>query len=213
MNIQLRSLTERIHLVTFDSQREVASTFLRFQEHYESPEFRGKVFSLGEYKKWYIENSPMGKKTGEFTYCYDWAGFNVPSYVFISFRKGDFDPLSRKEKKLLNILEDKPEPFYVIGSFRGIGYKGVVKHELAHGLFYTDEEYREEIMNVLKKFDLSKVKDNLRALASYHEDVLDDECHAYCAGGYNSTSRMMPTEMRKKIREIYKKHARKASIT
>lgn len=50
MKIGAREIVDRIHVATFDTQRELCSTFLRFQEHYESPEFRGKVFSLAEYR-------------------------------------------------------------------------------------------------------------------------------------------------------------------
>ena len=39
----------------FNSQQELAETFLRFQEHYESPKYRGKVFTLGEFRKWYTD--------------------------------------------------------------------------------------------------------------------------------------------------------------
>lgn len=40
MNIEHEKITEKIHLLTFETQLDITSTFLRFQEHYESPRFR-----------------------------------------------------------------------------------------------------------------------------------------------------------------------------
>jgi len=54
---------------------------LRFEEYYESPRFKGRIFTFDEYRKWYVKNSPKGKKTGRFTYYSDWSGFNIPSYA------------------------------------------------------------------------------------------------------------------------------------
>ena len=42
-----------LFLVRFNTQYELASTFLRIQEHWESSRFSGRVFSLEEYMDWY----------------------------------------------------------------------------------------------------------------------------------------------------------------
>lgn len=179
MIIEHQSVTNRIHLLIFGNQRDVTSTFLRFQEHYESPEFRGKIFSLEEFKRWYIQNSPKGKETGEFTYYTDWNGFNIPSSVLRPFYSGDFNPLSEQEKKFLKIFKDLQEPFYVIGIHRETKkLNSFLKHEVAHGLFYTDAEYKRKVLEVLSIFDIEPIKEELRSKAGYHEQVLDDECHA-----------------------------------
>jgi len=107
MRIEHQTLTDRIHLLIFPTQRDVTLTLLRFQEHYESPKFRGKIFSLEEFKRWYVANSPNGIKTGEFTYYTDWNGFNIPSYVLQPFRDGKFNPLSEQERKFLDIFKDE----------------------------------------------------------------------------------------------------------
>src|SRR5512138_554281 len=80
-------IADRIFVVRFDTLYELASTFLRFQEHYESPRFRNRIFSLEEFMDWYAE------KTGAFTYFTDWSGFNVPSSTFEAFYRGKFNPL------------------------------------------------------------------------------------------------------------------------
>ncbi len=46
MQFRVHSIHPQIFLLSFPTQEYLAKTFLRFQEHYESPEFRGKIFSL-----------------------------------------------------------------------------------------------------------------------------------------------------------------------
>lgn len=208
MNIQHKLLNDRIHLLTFDNQIELASTFLRFKEYYESPEFRGKFFSLDEYKKWYISNSEVGQKTGEFTYYDDWTGFNIPSYVFAPFKEGKFNPLSEQEIQLLDIFKDSQEPFYVIGILGNTNSKEILKHEIAHGLFYTDKFYHDKIMDVLSRFDLTKMKEKLHSMNGYHADVFDDECHAYSVST-DSAKEYVSKEMIELVKGIYTEHTKK----
>src|SRR5882757_828898 len=92
-------VADGIYLLRFKTQYELTSTFLRVQEHYESPEFHGRIFSLEQYMDWYAE------QYGNFTYYQDWSGFNVPSTAFAPFYAGAFDPLTRKERRLLRFFE------------------------------------------------------------------------------------------------------------
>ncbi len=58
------------------------------------------------------------KRYGNFTYYEDWAGFNVPSTAMQPFYEGKFDPLSEKERQLLQLFEGTlSERFYVIGVY------------------------------------------------------------------------------------------------
>ena len=98
------AIGEGIFLVRFDTQYALASTFLRIQEHYESSRFRNRVFTLEEYMDWYAE------RFGAFTYYQDWSGFNVPSTAFDPFYAGRFDPLMRKEERLLRLFEGERRP-------------------------------------------------------------------------------------------------------
>ncbi|HVY01919.1 MAG TPA: hypothetical protein VHA12_04110, partial [Candidatus Nanoarchaeia archaeon] len=102
--MKLREIYPNIFHIQFSTRLLLTSTFLRFQEHYESPKFRGKIFSLEEYKKWYISNSPKGKETGKFTYYEDWSGFNIPGHVLEPFFQGKFDPLSLEEQHFIKLF-------------------------------------------------------------------------------------------------------------
>lgn len=207
MAIEQFNVTNRIHLLIFDTQKDVASTFLRFQEHYESPEFRGKIFSLEEFKEWYVQNSPKGKETGEFTYYSDWNGFNIPSSVLKPFYQGKFNPLSEQERKFLQRFKDEPEPFYVIGVYRATKNLGaILRHETAHGLFFTDETYRNEVLKILSQFDTESIRDELRSKAGYHEQVLDDEVHAYSIDTGRKIKTPIPKGLVTKLRTLYEEH-------
>lgn len=176
--VQLR---HDIFQVKFRSQEDLAKTFIRFQETFESPKFRGKYFTLSKFKHWYTSNSPDGKKTGRFTFYQDWGGFNVPSYVLKPFLKGKFDPLSEEEKKLLEYFKNKKGKFYIIGTY-GNRTKSVLEHEIAHALFYTNKKYKGEVLRVLHEIDSKTVHaiyHYLKESKGYHHDVWLDEVHAY----------------------------------
>ena len=64
MKINKRKIGNNIYLLMFENQFELCSTMLRFQEYYESPKFKNKIFTLEEYKKWY------SKGNKKFTYYY-----------------------------------------------------------------------------------------------------------------------------------------------
>jgi hypothetical protein len=133
---------DRIFLVRFETQYALASSFLRFQEHYESSRFRNRVFSLEQFMDWYAARS------GAFTYYEDWSGFNVPSTAFAPFYQGRFDPLLEKEKRLLRLFERESTPFYVIGVAADQG----LTHELAHALFFTRPAYRRAVRDAMRPY-------------------------------------------------------------
>ena len=171
---------DKVYHLIFETKKELVATFLRFQEHYESPEFRGKVFTLKEFREWYIKNSENGKKTGRFTYYSDWDGFNIPSSILKPFYEGRFDPLSRREKILLDEFQAmKDTRFYLIGS-SGDKAHGALNHEIAHGLYYTNDEYHASIDGILKAIP-KKTRKKIQKFfhdMGYHEGSADDEMHA-----------------------------------
>ena len=107
MRLKCKEIVKDIYQISFSSRKELTRTFLRFEEYFESPKFRGKIFSLNEFKKWYTANSPEGKKTKRFTYYEDWHGFNIPSEILGPFYGGRFNPLSNEEKAVLRLFKNK----------------------------------------------------------------------------------------------------------
>jgi hypothetical protein len=175
MDITFKYITDKIIHLDFSTQEEMCSALLRFEEHGESPEFKGKIFSLDQYKEWYT------KEYGGWTYYGDWNGFNIPSNSFVPFRKGLFDPLSETEKQVLSLI---PEDgiFCVIGTYK-TNANYVFSHELLHGFYFTDLEYRKKVNEILKGEDMSFMFEALKALG-YDESAWIDESHAYIATGF-----------------------------
>lgn len=157
-------------LLEFKTQVALCRTFCRVQEHYESPEFQGKIFTLGEYRAWYEV------RYGGWTYDTDWSGFNVPASAFQAFRDGLFDPLTPEEAWLMGLV-DASEAEYVIASFDGAA-ADTIPHEISHAMFRLLPDYREAVLKEMAKYDLSPLKKYLEDMG-YHESVWDDECNAY----------------------------------
>jgi hypothetical protein len=185
MKIEISEVVKNVFHAKFESQYELTSTFLRFQEYYESPMFQGKIFTLEEYKKWYIKNSPNGLITGDFTYYTDWAGFNLPSYILQPFYNGEFAPLSDKETMLLNLFEkinQDNEHYYIIGTFHDLKEDNATfRHEVAHGLFYTNPDYKNEVLKILDDMDSQTYNDirDILLFTGYDDSVMIDEVHAF----------------------------------
>jgi len=217
--MDLTEIIDNIFHLNFPTQFQLASTFLRFQEHYESPEFRGKIFTLDEFKRWYTANSEKGKETGNFTYYEDWTGFNVPSYTLEPFYDESFNPLSDQEKMFLDLFANrKCAKFYVIGTFGG-GMEAL-GHEIAHGLFYTNKDYREQVLHILGKINSDEIKiiHSYLLKIGYCEEVLDDETQAYLVDDIgwfkeNGVEGESFIKIHDQLREVFDKYIAGSKIT
>jgi hypothetical protein len=122
-------------LISASNQQELAESFMRFQEHYESPHWADKIFTIGQFKKWYSE------EYGGDTYHIDWRGFNFPSTVLKPFMEGLFDPLTDNEKSILDFFKYRKDNFYIIGS----NSDDVLEHELRHAFYNFNINYKNEV--------------------------------------------------------------------
>jgi hypothetical protein len=171
--LYLKKMPYNSYCVGADSTTELSTAFLRFQEHYESPsdQFRGQVFTLGQYKLWYE------KQYGWFSYYTDWSGFNIHSYVLEPFKRGLFDPLLPEEQNLVSLFVNAPKDrFYIIGA----NTKDVLDHELNHALYAYNNDYSDEVNKVFDA-NLENIKYALEHLLDkgYCKYLLYDELQAY----------------------------------
>ncbi len=193
--IKKEEVKENIYLLKFKDQYSLTSTFLRFSEHYESPKFRGKVFSLNEFKQWYAST-----KKGKFTYYKDWNGFNIPSHILQPFYAGKFDPLTTKEKQLLKLFEDTNDQFYIIGIQEE--KKSAFHHELAHALFYVNLDYRKKVLDCLLLGNITSFKKEL-VEKGYCLEVLDDEVNAYAVEGSKKFKTKIPSKLVHQLQKLF----------
>ncbi|MCA6119736.1 ABC transporter ATP-binding protein [Bradyrhizobium sp. WSM 1738] len=204
--ITKHKVADGIYLLRFKTQYELTSTFLRVQEHYESPQFHGRIFTLEQYMDWYVAEN------GAFTYFQDWSGFNVPSTALRPFYEGKFDPLTSKEKWLLGLFRNLRGRFYIIGIYEG-GKKGTLTHEFAHALFFIDDAYREAVREAMRDYDTSALEKQL-AKTGYARHVIPDEVQAYIvapSGKLGAVSRPL-IPLRRKLRMLFRQHAKGLSL-
>ena len=90
MKWKIERLYPGIYHLNFAEHYDLCMHFVRYQEYYEGPEHREKIFTLLDYMEWYAEEH--GK--GGFTYASDWSGFNVPDWVLHQVRNADIPDLN-----------------------------------------------------------------------------------------------------------------------
>jgi len=152
----------------------MTSTFLRFAESYESPEFKGKGFTLEEFQDWYAT-----ERKGIFSYYEDWVGFNFPSYVIEDFTPSKFGVISRKEHWVLDQLKEADGTYYVIVSAAQVP---AVEHELVHAMFYIKPEYAHKVESIIQEYKFTAFRNALTKMG-YAESVVIDEINAYLVTG------------------------------
>jgi hypothetical protein len=209
---------------------ELAMLFLRYQEYYESD---SKLYrnvpnvDILKYMNWYAKN--RASKYGVFTYPVDWSGFNVPGRVFEELFEENLlldspvcTSLDMKMYSIVNYIQtilserngkdvDECYDFYLIGS--KAASPATLKHELAHGLYYTTPEYKKEMLAVIKEMDKTVKADFKKWLRSigYCKEVLDDEIQAYFSTGLSArylNNIQAAKKETKPFESVFKKYAK-----
>lgn len=188
INYKIKEVKPKVFAVIIKDKYDRAMTFLRGQEYYESPnpKFRNKKdFEIWDYMKWYSLNNKVG-----FTYASDWSGFNIPLVKLIELYdagKFTYTPYDEVMDKIVWEIYEKnwDSTGYIIGteSIKGDTFN----HEVCHGLYYTNEEYKkiaDQITKNIPKDHYKILKNNLIKMG-YTNQVIDDEIHAYLCYGWN----------------------------
>ncbi len=182
---KIKEVKPLVFAVIIKDKYDRAMTFCRVQEYYESPslKFRGKEFSIWDYMKWYHEKYGKG-----FSYGNDWSGFNIPVKVI----RECYNKLNKHESpydKIMGNIIHRLAVYregYVIGC--GDTKGDTFKHEVCHGLYYTDKEYKKKMDALTKglpKKYYNTFKKNILDMG-YTTKVVDDEIQAYLQYGYDN---------------------------
>ncbi len=208
----LEKIYNQVYLVSHPSQYELGMFFLRYQEHYESPnpEFRDHTFTIVDYMSWYQEK--FGK--GVFTYPKDWTGFNIPSSVINNVISLGFTDSNKYDKEMMDISNNiNEEKYYLIGS---VNKDATFNHELSHAFYFLDPEFKDKMDQLTVNMDISIKEKFFEYLSSlgYCEKVLMDECQAFLATGiprwlkkdYNLDTKPFKLIFNKKKKEMQNEH-------
>lgn len=183
MNIKytLKRLYPGMYLCSITDMYDLAMTFCRIQEFYESPikQIRGKKFTLIKLMSLYSK-----RNRGCFTYPEDWGGFNIPGPIIANlFKKGieDFNVYDKIIEDIHNKINGEIETdnhYYLIGSDDN---KKTIEHEICHALYFLNKSYKKNADAILKKLIPSARKKATGVLLElgYDKSVIDDELQAY----------------------------------
>lgn len=213
---KVKEIKPNIYCVMVDDDYDRAMLFCRYQEFYESPykKFRGKPFTWMEYMRFY-KNS-WKKRT--FTYPDDWAGYNIPSNSLqqshgIFCRDTEYDLIMNDiywycAKDSAEKNDGNKCDWYLIGS--SSKDLKTMDHEIAHGLYFTNIEYKKRVTNLIKDIKPShyeKLKKKLIKMGYVNDKkILDDEINAFMSTGlYNG----MDTKELKVYEKEFKKNFKK----
>lgn len=212
----VKEVFPKIYCVTVDDDYDRAMLFCRYQEFYESPtkKYRGKYFTWMDYMRYYKDHW----KKDTFTYPIDWSGYNIPSTVLekgidVFYKETEYDEIMNDIFFYCSIDSQNKNKgirtnFYIIGaSSRDLR---TMDHEIAHGLFFTNKDYRLEMLVQLTAIP-QKVRDKIDKKLikmGYVNDgkILDDEAQAFLSTGlYNGLQTKEIKKYEKGFISIFKK--------
>ena len=194
-----------------------AMLFLRVQEYYESPnpEFRGKNFNIWDYIEWYSR-----RNKDVFTYPFDWGGFNIPlktawdCYEKLSEYESPYDAVMDEiirtiEMTMFNKKNTRNWNGYIIGA--PSTDDDTFEHEVCHGLYATNKQYRELVdeVTIAIPFKEYKIFRNNLMKMGYNGIVIDDEIQAYLSTNYDyskfskGVNRKLCKELHKQYKQIF----------
>jgi hypothetical protein len=206
---KLKKIYKGIFLVTIEDEYDLAMTFCRLQEFYESPfkKIRGKTFDMEEFQRMYAKK--FGN--GVFTYPVDWAGFNVPGHIMDKFISSDFLDWGRGEYDYTmediyyDIQQKNDGEYYVIAAEPN--NKETIDHEICHALYYLDGQYKERVNSILSELNVSifsQFKSHLLNIG-YSKQVIVDEINAYiCVDSHQLTDNTKMNQKEKKNFDLIK---------
>jgi hypothetical protein len=212
---KVKEIKPNIYCVMVDDDYDRAMLFCRYQEFYESPykKFRGKAFTWMEYMRFY--KNDWKKKT--FTYPIDWSGYNIPSNIVeeavdIFYKETEYDEImnniySHCALDSQNKNDGTRKKWYLIGaSSKDLK---TLNHEIAHGLYYTNEEYKNRMshqLSLMPKKIMDKIDKKLIKMGYVNDrKILDDESQAFLSTGlYNGLDTKEIMKYEKPFIKIFK---------
>ena len=209
----IKEVRPSIFLFEFSNHYDMCMHFLRYQEFYESasPKFRGKEFQIFDFMKWYS----MKYGAGSFTYPNDWNGFNIPgNTIFDMWNQHLIPDKNLYDYEMYNAWRECHAKvgsmnFYIIGVVKG---NSALSHEIAHGLFYLNAEYKKEMKKLVNGLDPAirkTINEGLKKLG-YTPKVYVDETQAYMSTGLSEAfgdSKQWAAE-RKEFQATFRKYAK-----
>jgi hypothetical protein len=156
-----------------------------------------------------------------FTYTFDWGGFNIPlktawdCYEKLREHESPYDEVMESiirtiELKMFYKKNTRNWNAYIIGA--DSMESDTFEHEICHGLYTTNKEYRELVDEVTISIPFKEYqifRKNLLDMG-YNGIVIDDEIQAYLSTNYDyskfskGVGRKLCKELHKQYNQIFK---------
>ena len=216
VNGKVKMIKPFIYCVEIEDDYDRAMLFCRYQEFYESPykNIRGKYFSWEEFMRTYTKE----RGAESFTYPYDWSGYNIPSNVLekgidVFYKQSEYDKIMNDiffycALDSQNRNGGTRHKWYLIGA--DFAESQTMKHEIAHGLYFTDKKYKKSmdaVISEMKKSDFNFMKKALIKMG-YADDnkIISDEIQAFMSTGlYKTFDTENIRSYQKGFSEVYEK--------
>ncbi len=214
-------ITPSILAFEFKEETHMALMFMRIQEYTEGYKtLRGSILSEGDTLISYL------KKRKKVYYKAGWAGFNIKGGTLNTLRHLPDRQLmiwNKYEKQLFKKIGsyfgatfDKFQEgnYYVIAYTKGD--KATKRHELIHGTFYLNAEYRTKVWTVIQCNGVKKAKKYLKRM-DYNfpkndgDYILIDEINAYAMEEKTEKMRKnlgLSKRTFKRLKELYKEYVK-----
>jgi hypothetical protein len=194
--------------VIIPDRYERGMLFSRYQEYYESAikSIKGKYVSFVNFMNTYRKEN----KHESFIYPEDWAGYNIPSEsldisINLFYKENEYDVIMNDIYFHCAIdAQNKNNgtrcKWYLISAESE--ESSLMKHEIAHGLYYTNKEYYnscQELLNDMKPSVYESIKKKLIKM-QYGDDkvIIPDEIQAYLSTGLYPTMKTKAIEAARK---------------
>lgn len=210
-------LKPQIFCALIDDNYDRTMLFCRYQEFYETPykQFRNKFFTWEEYMRYYKNKW----KKNLFTYPIDWSGFNIPSNIIekglnlFSKDKGPYDEIMNNiwyycENHPLRYNKPRTKWYLIGASSKDVK---TINHELAHGYYYTNSNYKKNVDNLLLSIPVKireKIFKKLMKMGYINDTkILMDEAQAFLSTGlYNGLDTLEIKKYEKEFINNFKKY-------
>jgi hypothetical protein len=166
----------------------------------------------------YMRHYKTEWKKDVFTYPEDWSGYNIPSNIIhqahhIFCKDTEYDSIMNDiywycANDSMEKNDGRQTDWYLIGaSSKDLN---TMDHEIAHGMYYTNKEYKKEVVkliNNIKPTHYEKLKKKLIKMGYVGDKkIIDDEINAFMSTGlYNG----LDTKELKKYEKEFTKNFKK----
>lgn len=190
---EVKQIRPQIFAVAIKDPYQRAMLFCRYIEYYDSPyeEIESNFFTWEKFMMIYRRET----ENDTFTYGEDWAGFAIASDMLeramniFSRDKGPYDEIMGDIYQYCsNRFPNPKKEWHLIGTDNFSST--TLDHEVAHGLYQINDEYRKNCDELIAKIDKEDYKSLKKKLIDmdYMDDkeTIDDEIQAWMSTGLSN---------------------------